>query len=172
MWPRVCEESVKISDQLIDHDQGRAFVTLKNALVSSPVLAYPIFGLPFCVQTIRASRGWVWSSFRHKMVSNAQSRTRVGYCPRLSVTTRRRKSNIHEKITCCVSGGISLVSCIMSCSNRTKQSVYRTQLMKLSRALKEKRAHHYPRHEKVILLHDNARPHVAVLVKTYLETLK
>lgn len=50
-------------------------------------------------------------------------------------------------------------------------AVYRTQLMRLSRALKEKRAHYYSRHDKVILLHDNARPHVAAPVKTYLETL-
>ena len=49
---------------------------------------------------------------------------------------------------------------------------YRTKLMRLSRALKEKRAHYYSRHDKVILLHDNARPHVAARVKTYLETLK
>ena len=40
--------------------------------------------------------------------------------------------------------------------------LYRTQLMRLSRAL----------HEKVILQHDNAQPHVAKPVKTYLETLK
>jgi len=37
--------------------------------------------------------------------------------------------------------------------------------MRLSRALKEKRAHYYSRQ-------DNARPHVAAPVKTYLETLK
>jgi len=47
------------------------------------------------------------------------------------------------------------------------EALYRTQLM---RALKEKRAHYYSRHDKIILLHDNARPHVAVPVKTYLET--
>ncbi|KAG5321119.1 MOS1T transposase, partial [Pseudoatta argentina] len=49
---------------------------------------------------------------------------------------------------------------------------YRLQLMRLSRALKEKRPLYAQRHDKVILLHDNARPHVAKTVKTYLETLK
>ena len=44
--------------------------------------------------------------------------------------------------------------------------------MRLSRALKEKRAHYYSRHDKVILLHDNACPHVSAPVKTFLETLK
>ncbi|KAG5322949.1 MOS1T transposase, partial [Pseudoatta argentina] len=49
---------------------------------------------------------------------------------------------------------------------------YRLQLMRLSRALKEQRPLYAQRHDKVILLHDNARPHVAKPVKTYLETLK
>ncbi|KAL4089968.1 hypothetical protein QTP88_024895 [Uroleucon formosanum] len=49
---------------------------------------------------------------------------------------------------------------------------YRTQLMRLSRALKEKRPQYQERHDKVILQHDNARPHVAKVVKKYLETLK
>lgn len=48
---------------------------------------------------------------------------------------------------------------------------YRLQLMRLSRALMEKRPLFEQRHDKVILLHDNARPHVAKPVKTYLETL-
>ena len=49
---------------------------------------------------------------------------------------------------------------------------YRTQLMRSSRALREKRPQYEQWHEKVILQHDNARPHVAKPVKTYLETLK
>lgn len=49
---------------------------------------------------------------------------------------------------------------------------YRTQLMRLSRALKEKRPEYEQRHDKVILQHDNARPHFAKNVKAYLETLK
>ena len=48
---------------------------------------------------------------------------------------------------------------------------YRTQLMRLSRALREKWPQYEQRHEKVILQHDNARPHVAKPVKTYMETL-
>jgi len=54
----------------------------------------------------------------------------------------------------------------------TSGVLYRTQLMRLSRALKEKRAHYYSRHDKIILLHDKARPQVAAPIKTYLETLK
>ena len=46
------------------------------------------------------------------------------------------------------------------------------QVMRLSRALREKRPQYEQSHEKVILQHDNARPHVAKPVKTYLETLK
>ncbi|KAG5319997.1 MOS1T transposase, partial [Pseudoatta argentina] len=45
---------------------------------------------------------------------------------------------------------------------------YRLQLMRLSRALKEKRPLYAQRHDKVILLHDNARPHVAKPIKTYI----
>ena len=42
---------------------------------------------------------------------------------------------------------------------------YRTQLMRLSRALKDKRPQYNERHDKVILQHDNARPYVAKMVK-------
>ena len=49
---------------------------------------------------------------------------------------------------------------------------YRTQLMRLSRALRKKRPQYEQTHEKVILQHDNTRSHVAKSVETYLETLK
>ena len=49
--------------------------------------------------------------------------------------------------------------------------LYRKQLMRLSRALKEKRPQYAERHDQVILQHDNAQ-HVAVVLKTYLKTLK
>ena len=49
---------------------------------------------------------------------------------------------------------------------------YQRQLMRLSRALREKWPQYEQMHEKVILQQDNAWPHVAKSVKTYLKTLK
>ena len=46
---------------------------------------------------------------------------------------------------------------------------YRTQLIRLKRAIAEKRPKHATRHEAIILHHDNARPHVSIPVKNYLE---
>ena len=46
------------------------------------------------------------------------------------------------------------------------------QLMRLSRALKEKRPWYQKRHDKVLLQHDNPQPHVARSVNIYLERLK
>ena len=48
---------------------------------------------------------------------------------------------------------------------------YRQQLMQLSRTLKLKRPQYTKRHDKVIFQHDNARPHVAKVVKDTLEAL-
>ncbi|UYV71312.1 TMEM62 [Cordylochernes scorpioides] len=44
--------------------------------------------------------------------------------------------------------------------------------MRLNRALQIKLLQYANRHDKVILQHDNTRPHAAAPVKTYLETLK
>jgi len=87
-------------------------------------------------------------------------------------STSTTKPNIHGKNSCCVFGGISLVSYIISCSNRTRPllGLSTEHNWWLSRALEEKRAHYYFKHDKIILLHDNARPRVAAPVRTYLET--
>lgn len=47
--------------------------------------------------------------------------------------------------------------------------LYRTQLIRLKRALTQKQLKWKNRHNKVILQHNNARPHVALSVKNYLE---
>ena len=49
---------------------------------------------------------------------------------------------------------------------------YRQQLIKLNQALKRKRLEWGDRTHKVILLHDNARPHVAKPVKIYLGNIQ
>jgi len=74
---------------------------------------------------------------------------------------------------CSVSGG-KRVLFTMSCWNWRFHygDRYRLQLICLSRALRGKRPEYEQRHDKVILFHDNARPHVAKVVKKYLETLK
>ena len=49
---------------------------------------------------------------------------------------------------------------------------YQQQLLQLSRELKLKRPQYVKRHGKVIFQHDNARPHVAKVVKDTLEALQ
>ena len=49
---------------------------------------------------------------------------------------------------------------------------YRLQLLRLNQALKKKRPEWHNRHNKLIMLHDNARPHVIKPVKKYLEGAK
>ena len=46
---------------------------------------------------------------------------------------------------------------------------YRTQSIRLKRAIAEKRPEYAIRHEEIIFHHANARPHVAIPVKNYLE---
>ena len=46
---------------------------------------------------------------------------------------------------------------------------YRTQLIRLKRAIAEKRPEYATRHGVIIFHYDNARPHVAIPVENYLE---
>ena len=86
---------------------------------------------------------------------------------------QQQSGTFMKKSSCCVFGGISLVSYIMSCSNRTKP------LLGLSTEhnwqdwteYTKKNAPSTTPNTTVILMLDNARPNVAAPVKTYLETL-
>ena len=90
-------------------------------------------------------------------------------------STSTIKSNIHgSKVMLCIwwdQLGVVYYE-LLKLTKTITGDQYRTQLMHLSRALKDKRLQYNERHDKVILQHDNARPHVAKVVKTYLETLK
>jgi len=100
---------------------------------------------------------------------------RKSWGPPGHVSTSIAKPNIHGKklMFCTWWDQLGVVYYELLKPNEIITGVlYRTQLMRLSRALKKKRAHYYSKYDKIILLHDNARPYVAAPVKTYLETLK
>ena len=87
---------------------------------------------------------------------------------------RRRPNRIFTARSCSVFGRTSSAVYyeLLKPTETITGDRYRTQLMRLSRALKDKRPQYNEKHDKVILQHDNARSHVAKIVKTYLETLK
>ena len=110
-----------------------------------------------------------------KWIDYDNPKRKKSFGPPGHASTSTAKSNIHGKnlLLCIWCDQLGIVYYEVPKPNKTiTGAVYRTELMRLSRALKEQRAQYYPRHDKVILLHDNAHPHVAVPVKTYLETLK
>jgi len=92
-----------------------------------------------------------------------------------STKTSTPRPNIHDStIMLCIwwdQKGLVYYELLKSGDSITDDR-YRLQLIRLSRALREKRPEYEQRHDKVILLHDNARPHVAKVIKRYLETLK
>ena len=94
--------------------------------------------------------------------------------PSSHASTSTAEPNIHgKKLLCIWWDQLGVVYYKLLKPNGTiTGAVYRTQLMRLRQTLKEKRTHYYSRHDKVILLHDIAHPHVAAPVKNYFETLK
>ncbi|GFX46178.1 mariner Mos1 transposase [Trichonephila clavipes] len=104
---------------------------------------------------------------------NPKRRKSWGYPGHASTSTA--KSNIHcSKVMLSIGWDqLGAVYCeLLKPTETITGDRYRTQLMRLSRALKDKRPQYNERHDKVILQHANAGPHVAKVVKTYLETLK
>ena len=92
-----------------------------------------------------------------------------------SISTSTPRPNIHgSKIMFCIwwdQKGLVYYELLKSGDSITGDQ-YQLQLIRLSRALREKRPQYEQKHNKIILLHDNVRPHVAKVVKKYLETLK
>ncbi|GFW03660.1 mariner Mos1 transposase [Trichonephila clavipes] len=123
-----------------------------------------------------------WKGFLHRIVTgdekcirydNPKRRKSWGYPGHASTSTA--KPNIHgSKVMLSIwwdQLGVVYYELLKPTETITGDR-YRTQLMHLSRALKDKRPQYNERHHKVILQHDNARTHVAKVVKTYMETLK
>ena len=80
------------------------------------------------------------------------------------VSTPTAKPNIHgaNVILCMWQDHLSVVYYeLLKLSEIITGNRYRMQLLRLSRALKEKRLQYQERLDKIILQHDNTRPHVA-----------
>ena len=81
------------------------------------------------------------------------------------------KKNIHyAKVMLCIwwdQKGVVHYE-LLKPSDTITGDVYRRQLMRLKVAIEEKRPEWVNRHSKLIFQHDNARPHTAKVVKTYL----
>lgn len=90
-------------------------------------------------------------------------------------STSTAKPNIHgSKLMLCIwwdQQGVVYYELLQS-NERITGERYQQQLMQLSCALKVKRPEYSKRHDKVIFQHDNARPHVAGIVKNTLEALQ
>lgn len=85
------------------------------------------------------------------------------------------KRNIHEqKALLCIwwdQKGVIFYE-ILKPGETVNSNRYTQQLQKLNMLLKQKRPEWIDRHDKVILLHDNARPHVSKSVKELLEMIR
>ena len=82
------------------------------------------------------------------------------------------KLNIHgAKVMLCiwwVQKGVLYYELLQS-GETINGECYRTQLIHLKREIGKKRPEYVTRHQAIIFHHDNARPHVAIPVKNYLE---
>ena len=104
---------------------------------------------------------------------NSKLRKSLGMLENASTLTAR--PNIHDaKVMLCIWWDqLDVVYYeLLKWSETITEDRYQTKLMRLRQALKEKRPQYQEGHGNVILQHDNARPHVARPVKSYLTTLK
>jgi len=119
--------------------------------------------------------------FLHRIVTGDEKwihydnpKKRKSWGPPGYASTSTVKPNIHEKkLMLCIwwvyQLGVMYYE-LLKPNETITGALYRTQLIEPSTQGKTRL--HYSRQDKIILLHDNARLHVAVPIKTYLETLK
>jgi len=105
-----------------------------------------------------------------KWIHYDNPKKRKSWGPSGHASTSTAKPNIHGKKLMLYL--VESAWCRVLWVAQTERDHYWDSLPNTIDEFKEKRAHYYSRHDKIILLHDNARPHVATPVKTYLETLK
>jgi len=114
--------------------------------------------------------------FLHRIITGDQKWIRYDNPKRRKpVSTSTPKLNIHSsKLMLCIwwdQEGVVHYELLPPNETITGDQ-YRLQLMRLKRALKEKRPQYEQKHDEIIFQHYNIRPHVAQTVKTYLEKLK
>jgi len=93
--------------------------------------------------------------------------------PAQSSTSSSRSNRFGRKMTLCVWWDQENVIYyeLLKLGETVNAHHYHQQLIKLHRALHEKRPHYRKRHDKLIFLHDNAPSHTATMIQNYLETL-
>lgn len=120
----------------------------------------------FLHRIITGDEKWI----RYDNPKRKKSWGKAGHAP-----TSIAKPNIHgQKLMLCIwwdQLGVIYYELLQPNETITGER-YQQQLMQLSRALKAKRPQYAKRHDKVIFQHDNARPHVARIVKDTLEALQ
>ncbi|UYV67910.1 hypothetical protein LAZ67_5002472 [Cordylochernes scorpioides] len=123
-----------------------------------------------------------WKAFMHRIVTRDERwihydnpKRRKSWVKPGHASTSTAKPNIHgKKLMLCIwwdQLGVIYYELLQPNETITGER-YQQQLMRLSRALKIKRPLYAKRHDKVIYQHDNARPHVAKVVKETLEALQ
>lgn len=118
-------------------------------------------------------------SFLHRIVTGDEKwihydnpKRKKSYVKPGQPSTSTAKPNIHgAKVMLCIwwdQKGVLYYELLKS-GQTIKGDLYRTQLIRLKRAIAEKRPEYATRHESIIFHHDNARPHVSRPVQNYLE---
>ncbi|GBL89566.1 Mariner Mos1 transposase [Araneus ventricosus] len=162
--PRDVEQCLFMRDQLLQRQKRKCF------------LYRIVIGDKKKMDTLRSGV----RAFRHCLFCDCTTdydnpKRRKSWGKPSHVSTSSAKPNIHgSKLLLCI--WWDQIGVVYYELLKPKETItgycYRLISVRLSRTLKEKLPLYEQKHDKVILQHDNARPHVAKPVKTCLETLK